>query len=854
MAQSWLGKFFSRKEEINDTPLIEMIEDDLGSTTQKALEQIKKDAMSYNINPYDIANSEMMSSVSDSQGKMYYLETYDDGRVSYKTLETLSRHPLVSSIVQTRVNQVAEFAQFTDDEDLGFKIVLRDRSKEPTKEEREGMKKMIRFLQNCGKETLDFELTFEQFIRQIVRDSLVYDQCCFEIVRNKREEIIGFLPVDASTIRRSKITEEERKSGRRNPDNTAYIQVVNDRVVAEFKQRDLCFGVRRPRTNITSKKYGFPELEELIQVLGDLRSAEIYNASNFNNGISANGIIAIKSKMDPKLFRAFRREFYQMLTGVNNSKRTPLIQLDPETNEDVRSINLSHSNKEMEYNNWISYLIKVLCSVYQMDPAEIGFVFGSEGQSSALIQSDPTARIIMGKEKGLRPLVRSIQSWINKYIIWQLDDRFELEFVGLESVPTRLRVELEEHRMKYMTINEIRASHDLPEIDDGHYIADHFARVKAAETIAESRTSAAEVRSQADTDKQKIREEGRQAEAEARIATEKEIAEQKAKVRLEVAGIDPEKSSAVDKAMELIFEQHKEAFMKMAEDELSKKKRTSLTEKEKEERQKEMERRKKKDKPVYKPLPGDDKVKTKPSKYTRTELAEEVREEMKESGKDEFIRAASKVSGVSKKIIEEVYDRGLAAWAGSHRPGATAQQWAKARVYSFLTGGKTQSTADKDLWDKHLEDKKTKKSSEFVAEINPEDEAYMEEARQYYDEIYADLSDEIAKGKTWKAPKEVAEEAQRALDAKKEYGDKVKGGTSVGWKRARQLANQEPISYNTIKRMKAFFDRHEKNQDPSEEKDKEWWTHASLVSWLIWGGNSGRAWAEKIIEEEENKK
>jgi hypothetical protein len=42
----------------------------------------------------------------------------------------------------------------------------------------------------------------------------------------------------------------------------------------------------------------------------------------------------------------------------------------------------------------------------------------------------------------------------------------------------------------------------------------------------------------------------------------------------------------------------------------------------------------------------------------------------------------------------------MAAWKGGHRPGATPQQWALARVNSFLTGGKTRTTADADLWKK----------------------------------------------------------------------------------------------------------------------------------------------------------
>jgi hypothetical protein len=101
-------------------------------------------------------------------------------------------------------------------------------------------------------------------------------------------------------------------------------------------------------------------------------------------------------------------------------------------------------------------------------------------------------------------------------------------------------------------------------------------------------------------------------------------------------------------------------------------------------------------------MEGDDEVKTKPSKYTKTKLAAAIRDEIKSSGKDEFLRAAAKVTGIKRSILEKVYDRGLKAWATSgHRVGASAQQWARARLYSFASGGSTQKTADKDLWEEH---------------------------------------------------------------------------------------------------------------------------------------------------------
>jgi len=60
-------------------------------------------------------------------------------------------------------------------------------------------------------------------------------------------------------------------------------------------------------------------------------------------------------------------------------------------------------------------------------------------------------------------------------------------------------------------------------------------------------------------------------------------------------------------------------------------------------------------------------------------------------------------SGVSYSILKKVYDRGMAAYKTGHRPGTTAQQWAFARVNSFLTGGGARKS-DADLWKKRKEE------------------------------------------------------------------------------------------------------------------------------------------------------
>jgi uncharacterized protein YjbI with pentapeptide repeats len=51
------------------------------------------------------------------------------------------------------------------------------------------------------------------------------------------------------------------------------------------------------------------------------------------------------------------------------------------------------------------------------------------------------------------------------------------------------------------------------------------------------------------------------------------------------------------------------------------------------------------------------------------------------------------------EALRQSFAKGLAAWkSGGHRPGATAQNWAVARVNSLVVGGKTSWTADKKLF------------------------------------------------------------------------------------------------------------------------------------------------------------
>ena len=120
------------------------------------------------------------------------------------------------------------------------------------------------------------------------------------------------------------------------------------------------------------------------------------------------------------------------------------------------------------------------------------------------------------------------------------------------------------------------------------------------------------------------------------------------------------------------------------------------------------------DSSAYKPAPGDKSAKTKESEYTK-KMKSKYPELYNEGAADKSLAKKSDASGISVGILKQVYKRGVAAWRTGHRPGTTPEQWGHARVNSFISGGKTRTTADADLWKKHKG-----KSESYLPESAPD--------------------------------------------------------------------------------------------------------------------------------------
>jgi hypothetical protein len=114
----------------------------------------------------------------------------------------------------------------------------------------------------------------------------------------------------------------------------------------------------------------------------------------------------------------------------------------------------------------------------------------------------------------------------------------------------------------------------------------------------------------------------------------------------------------------------------------------------------------------------------------------------------------------------------------------------------------------------------------------------------------------------FKPPQSVADAAAQGLEYRQKASPSNRGGLTPseaskegigsGVQRAVNLKNRDTISPEVIGQMVAFFARHKKNKSISAENKGTPWNDKGYVAHLLWGGDPGEAWANKVKKQMES--
>lgn len=384
------------------------------------------------------------------------------GILSFDTLRRMGDIWIIRAIVNTRIEQIQNFLHFSEDEQKeGFTIrrkkgLFKDNEeKELNNEEKRTIENIVKFLERGGWtdkwENVD---DLQTFVRKITFDSLTLDQIAFEIVRNRNWELNKFRAVDASLIRFLDSVDPKQQEALESYRYKGYLprycmvweeMILKNPTTKEpilYYPWELGFGIRNKSSNIRRNGYGTSELEILVEIITWILWGMQYNGAFFSQGSQPKGFINVKNaNISNSTLNEFRQVWSQTMKGVQNSHRVPVVN-----GIDLEWIDLQKNNRDMEFNEWLKFLVIISCSVYRMDPTELGFQFKDQAQIFG--QDGQKQRLQHSREKGLKPLLIFLQNIITEYLVSELNEDYEFVFTGIEVEDEAAQVQLDKEKIE----------------------------------------------------------------------------------------------------------------------------------------------------------------------------------------------------------------------------------------------------------------------------------------------------------------------------------------------------------------------------------------------------------------------
>jgi hypothetical protein len=367
--------------------------------------------------------------------------------ISFDMLRRMSRIPAIYSIISTRIDQIRRYCQFTlDDQEIGWTIRRKlgrfdsfEGDYKPTQQDKRAIEAIADFLENGGfNEKWSEADDFEDFIIKFMWDSLSLDQAAFECERNRKRELIRYMAQDAAMMRLLETIDPDQKKNNLDLEEIdgykpIYCQVYNNKILQRpetdeeivYYPWELCLGIRNKSTDIRNNGYGISELEILIEVVTWILWGMQYNGNFFKQGSNPKGFFALEDGATQSTLNEFRSIWRNMVMGVQNAHKTPVFE-----GGKVSWTSMQQTNKDMEFSAWNEFLLLIACSVYKMDPSELGWQF--KNQAALFGQDGQQARLQHSKEKGFKPLMVFLQKRINKFIVTELDDKYEFVWTGID--------------------------------------------------------------------------------------------------------------------------------------------------------------------------------------------------------------------------------------------------------------------------------------------------------------------------------------------------------------------------------------------------------------------------------------
>ncbi len=229
-------------------------------------------------------------------------------------------------------------------------------------------------------------------LEQIVEDLLVLDAGTAEVVHTLRGKPAQMWPIDGAQVRVSKTWQGD-------PLEPRYFWYPNGRFSTALLDRDVLYLMQNPSTH---RVLGLSPLETLREAVDAEMISSRYNKGQVMQAPPA-GIIDLGEDASVENVDQFEKYWRAEIAGA---KATAVIG----GTKDAKFINFGRSQRDMQFLQWQTYLIRKIAAVYQISPQDLGILF-DVNRANATTQAESS------EDRGLRPLINLIENHFNREIV-----------------------------------------------------------------------------------------------------------------------------------------------------------------------------------------------------------------------------------------------------------------------------------------------------------------------------------------------------------------------------------------------------------------------------------------------------
>ena len=350
--------------------------------------------------------------------------------VSYQTLRDFADYyPIARACIEFRKSEITHLSWSVGPKEITSKSVTDEKN-------RKNAKDLIDFFRYpSGKRSP----SFTNWLKQIMEDLFVIDAVAVYRRKNRKGDVIGYLPIDAASIELVLLHDGTTPD----PPDTAYIQKIHGQEIAHLTADELIYTMMNPRTHTA---YGLAPLETLILTVTTALKNASYNLAMLTEGNVPEGFIYVPKDIASSRdqLKEWQDAWDAILAGDPRIQRK--LKFLPEGMKYEPTV----KPEDMTFERFEKWLLQNTCSVFGLHSSSIGFNFDI---NRATVETSWEA----GKERSLFPTALFLKEFMDEIVQMDLGHP-ELQFVWTNINPT--------NKLKEAQVTKILISTGLMAIDE----------------------------------------------------------------------------------------------------------------------------------------------------------------------------------------------------------------------------------------------------------------------------------------------------------------------------------------------------------------------------------------------------